>query len=138
MDSSWDQTGNLFSSGDTTVYELQHRSINRQVANRVVKHREIWSSCAAEQFHSDASLEVGNRRALNNSKNWQWMTEGDVSGRRSPPVPHAAEGPFSFLQAVGSTLVYCYRCTNVGLVNLWTSAAPWIACKNVFIYTRTP
>ncbi|GFY27352.1 uncharacterized protein TNCV_2069721 [Trichonephila clavipes] len=37
------------------------------------------SLCAAEQFHSDASLETVDRRAPNNSKNWQWMMEGDVS-----------------------------------------------------------
>ncbi|GFS88555.1 hypothetical protein TNCV_1461741 [Trichonephila clavipes] len=33
------------------------------------------SSCAAEQFHSDASLKAVDRQAPNNSKNWQWMTE---------------------------------------------------------------
>ncbi|GFX99282.1 hypothetical protein TNCV_2494631 [Trichonephila clavipes] len=38
-----------------------------------------WSSCAVEQFHSDASLEAVDQRALNNSRNWQWTTEGDVS-----------------------------------------------------------
>ncbi|GFW00772.1 uncharacterized protein TNCV_2305451 [Trichonephila clavipes] len=36
-------------------------------------------------------------------------------------------------QAVGSTLVYCYKCTNIGFVNPSTSAAPWIACKGAFI-----
>ncbi|GFV50779.1 uncharacterized protein TNCV_2214401 [Trichonephila clavipes] len=36
-------------------------------------------------------------------------------------------------QAVRSTLVYCYRCTNVGFVNSLTSAAPWIVCKGTFI-----
>ncbi|GFX32104.1 uncharacterized protein TNCV_4099531 [Trichonephila clavipes] len=30
-----------------------------------------WSSCAAEQFHGDTSLEAVDRRAPNNSKNWQ-------------------------------------------------------------------
>ncbi|GFX98392.1 transposable element Tcb2 transposase [Trichonephila clavipes] len=34
---------------------------------------------------------------------------------------------------VGSTLVYCYRCTNVSFVNSSTSAAPWIACKGAVI-----
>ncbi|GFU33565.1 RNA-directed DNA polymerase from mobile element jockey [Trichonephila clavipes] len=33
---------------------------------------EILNSSAAEQFHSDASLEAVDRRAPNNSKNWQW------------------------------------------------------------------
>ncbi|GFX31185.1 transposable element Tc1 transposase [Trichonephila clavipes] len=46
------------------------------------------SSYAAEQFHSDVSLEAVDRRAPNNSKNWQWTTEGDVSARRSTPSPH--------------------------------------------------
>ncbi|GFX66069.1 hypothetical protein TNCV_4102091 [Trichonephila clavipes] len=36
-------------------------------------------------------------------------------------------------QLVGSTLVYCYICTNVGFVNSSTSATPWIACKGTFI-----
>ncbi|GFT33685.1 transposable element Tc1 transposase [Trichonephila clavipes] len=80
-------------------------------------------------FHSDVSLEVVDQRAENNSKNWQWKTEGDVSTRRSTPAPHGGERPCSFLQSVGNTLIYCYRCTNVGFVNSSTSAAPWIACK---------
>ncbi|GFV76788.1 uncharacterized protein TNCV_4730081 [Trichonephila clavipes] len=91
------------------------------------------SSCAAEQFHNDVSLEAVHRRAPNNSKNWQWTTEGDVSARRSTLAPHGGEWPYSFLQVLGSTLVYCYRCTNVGFVNSSTSAVPWIACKGVFI-----
>ncbi|GFS58582.1 NACHT and WD repeat domain-containing protein 2 [Trichonephila clavipes] len=35
----------------------------------------IRSSWVAKQFHSDASLEAVDRRAQNNSKNWQWTTE---------------------------------------------------------------
>ncbi|GFW36850.1 hypothetical protein TNCV_4348911 [Trichonephila clavipes] len=50
-----------------------------------------WSSCAAEQFHSDASLEAVDRRAPNNSKNWQWTKEGDVSTRRLTPALHGSE-----------------------------------------------
>ncbi|GFW47427.1 uncharacterized protein TNCV_4537171 [Trichonephila clavipes] len=46
------------------------------------------SSCAAEQFHNGASLEVVDRRAPNNSKNWQWTTEGNISARRLTPDPH--------------------------------------------------
>ncbi|GFU57540.1 hypothetical protein TNCV_3637031 [Trichonephila clavipes] len=49
------------------------------------------SSCAAEQFHSDASLELVDRRAPNNSKNWQWTMEGNVSTRRSTHAPHDSE-----------------------------------------------
>ncbi|PRD26056.1 UNVERIFIED_CONTAM: hypothetical protein NCL1_39129 [Trichonephila clavipes] len=81
------------------------------------------SSCAEEMFHRDASLEAVDRRALKNSKNWQWTTESDVSARRSTPTPHGSEGPYNCLQAVGSTLVDCYRCTNVSFVNSSTSAA---------------
>ena len=87
------------------------------------------SPCAVEQFYSDASMEKMKRWAPTNSKNWQWTTEGDVSVRRSTPVPHGGVWQYSFLQAVGSTLVYCYRCTNVGFVNSFTSAAPWTARK---------
>ncbi|GFU28446.1 uncharacterized protein TNCV_1938341 [Trichonephila clavipes] len=39
----------------------------------------------------------------------------------------------SFIQAVDSTLVYCYSCTKVGFVNSSTSAAPLIACTGAFI-----
>ncbi|GFV94321.1 hypothetical protein TNCV_2267751 [Trichonephila clavipes] len=46
------------------------------------------SSYTAEQFHRDASQEVVDRRAPNNSKKWQWMTEGDVSVQPSTPAPH--------------------------------------------------
>ncbi|GFV83969.1 uncharacterized protein TNCV_1479711 [Trichonephila clavipes] len=47
------------------------------------------SSCAAaEQFYSDASLEAEDRRAPSNSKNWQWMTEGDFSAQQSTLAPH--------------------------------------------------
>ncbi|GFV48498.1 uncharacterized protein TNCV_2395631 [Trichonephila clavipes] len=48
----------------------------------------IRSSCAAEQLHIDSSLEAVDRRAPNNSKNWQWTMEGDVSARRSTLAPH--------------------------------------------------
>ncbi|GFU95420.1 uncharacterized protein TNCV_4787551 [Trichonephila clavipes] len=44
------------------------------------------SSCAAEQFHNDASLEEVEQQAPNNSKNWQWTMEGNVSVRRSTPL----------------------------------------------------
>ena len=39
------------------------------------------SSCAADQSHSDASLEGVDRREPNNSKKYQWMTEGEVNAR---------------------------------------------------------
>ena len=44
------------------------------------------SSCDAEQFHSDVNLKAVDRRTTNNSKNWQWKSEGDVSVRRSRPA----------------------------------------------------
>ncbi|GFX63733.1 transposable element Tcb1 transposase [Trichonephila clavipes] len=55
------------------------------------------------------------------------MTEADVSVGRSTPAPHGGERPYSFLHSVGSALVYCYWCTNVGFVSLSTSPTPWIA-----------
>ncbi|GFX08766.1 hypothetical protein TNCV_4227861 [Trichonephila clavipes] len=30
-------------------------------------------------------------QALNNLKNWQWKTGGDVNARRSTPAPHGGE-----------------------------------------------
>ncbi|GFX40453.1 transposable element Tcb1 transposase [Trichonephila clavipes] len=46
---------------------------------RVLRTHVPGSSCAAEEFYSDASLEAVDRRAPNNSKNWQWTTEGSLS-----------------------------------------------------------
>ncbi|GFU91843.1 hypothetical protein TNCV_3192301 [Trichonephila clavipes] len=48
-------------------------------------------SCAEDQFHSDVNLEVVDRRAPNNSKNWQWTKERYVSAGRSTPLPHGGE-----------------------------------------------
>ncbi|PRD31572.1 UNVERIFIED_CONTAM: hypothetical protein NCL1_23156 [Trichonephila clavipes] len=44
-----------------------------------------------EQFHRDSSLEAVDQRAPNNSKNWEWMREGDVSAQRSTPALHGGE-----------------------------------------------
>ena len=63
----------------------------------------------------------------------QWMMEGDVSTRRSTPAPHGGEWLYSFLLAIGSTLVYCYRCTNISFANSSTSAAQWTVCKDTII-----
>ncbi|GFW25201.1 uncharacterized protein TNCV_2262591 [Trichonephila clavipes] len=87
------------------------------------------SSWAAEQFHSDASLKAVDRRAPKSLKNWQWATEGDVSMPQLTPAPHGGELQYSFLQAVSSMLVYCYRCTNFGFVK----SLRWIVCKGAFI-----
>ncbi|GFX87173.1 uncharacterized protein TNCV_2059441 [Trichonephila clavipes] len=38
---------------------------------------------------TDASLEAVDRRAPNNSKNWQWIAAGDVSARRLTSAPKA-------------------------------------------------
>ncbi|GFX72482.1 hypothetical protein TNCV_4060791 [Trichonephila clavipes] len=54
--------------------------------------------------------------------------------RRSTPDLHGGERPYSFLQAAGSALVYCYRCTKVGFVNSSMFAASWIVCKGAFIH----
>ncbi|GFW55440.1 transposable element Tc3 transposase [Trichonephila clavipes] len=61
-----------------------------------------------------------------NSKNWLCSSEGYVSARRSTRIPHGGELPYGFFQAVDSTVVYCYRNTNVGFVNLSTSAALFV------------
>ena len=91
------------------------------------------NSCAAEGFHRDTTLEDVDQRVLNNSKNRQWTTVGDVSARRWTPASHNSEWPYCFLQTVDSTLVYCYRCINVGFFSSSTSAAPWTACKGAFM-----
>ncbi|GFU57819.1 hypothetical protein TNCV_1850741 [Trichonephila clavipes] len=45
------------------------------------------------------------------------------------------EGGFSYpvMGARGQRNSYTEMCTNVGFVNSWTSAAPWIAGNGVFI-----
>ena len=94
-------------------------------------------SCAAEQFDSDASLEAEDQRAPNNLKNWRWMTVVNVRARQSTPAPHGCELRHSFHQAVGNTLVYSCKCIVAVLLSCSfvnsTSAAPWTACKGVFI-----
>ncbi|GFX72765.1 HTH_Tnp_Tc3_2 domain-containing protein [Trichonephila clavipes] len=49
------------------------------------------SSCAVEQFHSDACLETVDRRAPKNMKNWQWTTEGDVRVQQATPALNGGE-----------------------------------------------
>ena len=93
----------------------------------------ISNSCAVEQFHSDVSLEALVRRAPGNSKNWKWRTEGYLSSRQFQPVPHGGEWPYNFLQAVGSTLIYCYRCANIDFAYSSTFAVSWTAYKCAFI-----
>ncbi|PRD35569.1 UNVERIFIED_CONTAM: NACHT and WD repeat domain-containing protein 2 [Trichonephila clavipes] len=46
-----------------------------RLPQKIELSNSVKSSCAAEQFHSDASLQTVDRRAPNNSKNWQCMTE---------------------------------------------------------------
>ena len=46
------------------------------------------SSCAAEQIHSDASLEAVDRWSPNKLKKWQWTMEGHVSAQLSTSAPH--------------------------------------------------
>ena len=57
-----------------------------------------------------------------------------MSVRQSTPAPHGVEYPPNLIQAVGSTLVYCYSCTNVGFVKSSTFPAPWTACKGAIVH----
>ncbi|GFY11496.1 uncharacterized protein TNCV_3183341 [Trichonephila clavipes] len=70
--------------------EFERGEDHRPSRRRIFQSRNR-SSCAAEQFHSDTSLEAVDRQAPNNSKNWQWMKEGNVSARRSTSAPHGDE-----------------------------------------------
>ncbi|PRD29481.1 UNVERIFIED_CONTAM: hypothetical protein NCL1_29275 [Trichonephila clavipes] len=49
------------------------------------------SSCAVEQFHSDASLKAVDRRVPNNSKNWQWKVRKVRSARDDQQLLHKVE-----------------------------------------------
>ncbi|GFX90719.1 hypothetical protein TNCV_3195371 [Trichonephila clavipes] len=84
------------------------------------------SSCAAEQFYSDASLEAVDLRAPNNSKNWKWTTALDD---RHLLLMAVNDRTASYRQLA----VRWLTCTNVGFVNSSTSAVPWIACRGAFI-----
>ena len=55
------------------------------------------------------------------------------SARRSTPVAHEGEWPYSFVWVTSSTLVYCYRYTNVAFINSLTSGTQWIACQGAFV-----
>ena len=90
-------------------------------------------SRAAELLHSDGSLEAVDRRAPKNLINWQQMTEDNVSAQLSTLAPHGGEWSFSFLQAVGSTLVCYCRCTSAFFVNSSITTLPWTSCKDDFI-----
>ena len=115
-----------------TTYGVWTREDYRSSKRRIFLSRNS-SLCATEQFHSDASLETVDQRAPNNLKNRQWTAEAYVITPRSTLAPHGGEWPYSFLQAIGRMLVYCYKCTNAGLVNSCTSAKPWTTCKGAFI-----
>ncbi|GFW05079.1 hypothetical protein TNCV_598731 [Trichonephila clavipes] len=69
----------LFSNEETANVAL--RKFRIQKKNQIGK---------GESFHNDVSMEEVDRREPNNTKNWQWTTEGDVSDRRSTPVPHGS------------------------------------------------
>ncbi|GFY32529.1 hypothetical protein TNCV_3560371 [Trichonephila clavipes] len=68
-------------------YEIRRHSNNLRSLNRgrlSASRKRIFlfrnrRSFAAEQFHSDVSFDAVECRAPNNSKNWQWTAEGDVS-----------------------------------------------------------
>ncbi|GFT86430.1 hypothetical protein TNCV_3259311 [Trichonephila clavipes] len=72
-----------------TYYGMLRKIVKFQ--SHRAKFQSNRSLCAAEQFLIDASLEAVDQRAPNNSKNWKWSTEGDVSTRRSSPALHGGE-----------------------------------------------
>ncbi|GFV30276.1 uncharacterized protein TNCV_97511 [Trichonephila clavipes] len=83
------------------------------------------SSCAAEQFHSDASLEALNRRAPNNSKNWQWTTEGEVSA-------HLSRHACGYLSAGYCTLTHVAKtvrdfCSRHMQLPSWPAYSPYMS-----------
>ena len=110
------------------LLELERVRIIKPLRRKIFLSRNS-SSCAAEQIHSDASLEAVYRREPNNLKNWQWTTEGYVSAWRWTPALQGGEWPYIFCKTVWSMLVYCCICTSAGFVNSWTSTTQWNACK---------
>ena len=87
------------------------------------------NSCAAVQFHSDASMEAVDEQLEKlafDDRRWRQCVTIDACS-------HGGEWPYSLLQEIGSKLINCYRCTNIGFFNLSTSASPWIVYKGVFI-----
>ncbi|GFX17615.1 uncharacterized protein TNCV_474151 [Trichonephila clavipes] len=87
----------------------------------------VWEGTAAVRDTGELTAQM--------QRLWQDLPQGVISDliESMPRRISALYSCHSFLQAVGSTLVYCYRSTNVSFVNLSTSAAPWIACKGAFI-----
>ncbi|GFT60399.1 hypothetical protein TNCV_4971661 [Trichonephila clavipes] len=73
------------------AFRQEWKSIPQSLFDNLIVSMLNRSSCAAEQFRSDASLEAVDQRAPNNSKNWQWTTEGDVRVLRSTSAPHGGE-----------------------------------------------
>ena len=120
----------------STTYGIWTRE-DFQPSRRRIFLLRYSSSCAAEQYHSDASLEAVDWQVSNNSKKWQMMMEADISMQGSKPVLDASDWPYKFLQAVGSILVYCYRYTIVGFVNLSLSAES-LDCVEGYFYTGFP
>ncbi|GFW56395.1 hypothetical protein TNCV_2089021 [Trichonephila clavipes] len=105
-----------------------------QIFDLPIESKE-WMRVSAYQrcaIH-DANLDAVNRGAPNNSKNWQWTTEDDVTRDDRHLLRIAVNDRTVFSRQFGSMLVYCYRCTNVVFVNSSTSVAQWIACKGTFI-----
>ncbi|GFU96408.1 transposable element Tcb2 transposase [Trichonephila clavipes] len=74
-------TTKSYSGSESEPTRLQAEGHSHHTGWATSSRRRIFlsrnrSSCVAEQFHSDASLEAVDRPAPNNSKNWQWTTEG--------------------------------------------------------------
>ena len=68
----------------------------------------------------------------------QWTTEEHVIARILTLVPHGSEWPYSFLQAVGNTLVNYCKCTNVASSNSSTSAVRivWLAGWHQVVFSN--
>ncbi|GFY06178.1 hypothetical protein TNCV_3108571 [Trichonephila clavipes] len=92
----------LFYKGDINMTPRRNkekfnnfRGLNRVEDYRLSRRRIFLSrnrsSYAVEQFQSEANWEAMDRRAPNNSKNWQRTTEDDVRAGQSTPAPHGGE-----------------------------------------------
>ncbi|GFV06755.1 uncharacterized protein TNCV_1611681 [Trichonephila clavipes] len=95
------------------------------------------SLCAVEQFHSDASLEAVDQRALNNSKNWQWTMEGEVSAQRSTPSPHDDESRLNLWDHDGRIRVRWYaseRCLPECVIERYNGLTPRVMIWGAISY----
>ncbi|GFW27991.1 hypothetical protein TNCV_768711 [Trichonephila clavipes] len=71
-------------------------------------------------------MEAVDRRVPKNSKNWQWMTEGNVSARRSTPANDCTASSRQLAARWSTATVVLMSASS-------TSAAAWIACEGAFV-----